>query len=76
MSLTALNDIFIDIEKISYIGKPDSHVKAHVGVVIYYFLVVVDGHPIEIVAESKKETIKLRKNLIEEINKIVGYLPG
>jgi predicted metal-dependent phosphoesterase TrpH len=47
----------------------DSHVKAHIGVIIHFFLIVVDGHPIEVQDQDKKLIVEARKKLLEEIDK-------
>lgn len=78
MSLKQLNNAFVDLKKISYIGPLDRHIK-HLGTtsaVIHYFLIVVDGHPIEIKNDSLEGLEKQRTKLIDDLTRIDGYLPG
>ncbi len=76
MSLKRINDVYIDLKKVSYLGLTDTHVKSHIGVTIHYFLIIVDGHPIEIISDTKDNLLKIRQNLLDELNKVEGLLPG
>lgn len=71
-----LNDVLIDVKKISYVGKPDTIIKSHLNVTIHFFKVISDGCPIDIESRTKEELLNLREKLVDQINSVVGYLPG
>jgi hypothetical protein len=66
MSLIKLNNIYIDIAKISYIGDFDTHIEHSVQLnrILHFFLVVVDGYPIEIKASTKDQLKEIRDQLL------------
>jgi hypothetical protein len=63
-----LNDNHVDIEKVSFIGKIDTKVFAHIGRRIYFFTIIVDGLDVDIEADQKKEIKELRNTLIFKCN--------
>lgn len=67
MSLKKLHNNYVDYDKISFVGIMDSHVKAHIGVIIHFFLIIVDGHPIEVQDQDKDVLVKARNQLIADI---------
>ena len=78
MRLRKLNSVHIDVTRISYIGPIDSHIKygVQVNIATYFFLIVVDGYPIEIKDIDKKKLEKIQTKLIDEINVVDSHLPG
>lgn len=78
MSLKQINNCFVDTKKISYIGPMDRHIKHGVqkSSVTHFFLIVVDSHPVEIQGFDETKLEATRLNLIEELNRIDGYMPG
>jgi len=76
MSLLNLNEQFVNPKKVSFIGKPDTTVKAHIDVVMNFFLIIVDGYPVQILASTKEELKKLRSQLIDAVDIRDIYLPG
>lgn len=76
MGLLNLNEALIDPKKVSYVGNPDTKIKSHLNVTIHFFLVISDGCPIDIETRDKKELLKLRQKLIDQVNFIEGYNPG
>lgn len=76
-----LNDHYIDTNKVSFIGRADSIVKAHLGSHTFYFNVIVDGETIKVEADKKPDIIKLRNELIQDCGASVpqeqiGLLPS
>lgn len=78
MTLKKINDNFIDITKISYIGPIDKHVKYGITTnsVVCFFLLVVDGHPIEIKDIDHDKLKKIKEKLVDDLSNIPGFLPG
>lgn len=65
MRLQQLTNAYIDPSAVTYISPPDTHVKAHVGVVIHFVKVIVGGQPVELVAQTKEEILEIRRQLVE-----------
>lgn len=67
--LTNLSDILVDLSKISYVGKPDTHIEHSVQLnrIMHFFLIIVDGYPIEIDRPSKAELEVIRNHLLSLI---------
>lgn len=76
MGLLNLNDALIDPKRVSYIGNPDTKIKSHLNITLHFFLVIIDGHPVDIETRNKTDLLKLREKLIDQVNKVEGYLPG
>lgn len=78
MKLKKLNDFYIDLNKISYIGPIDSTIKYGVDVNIksFYFILIVEGHSIQITEKNLDNLKKIQEKIIDEINHIPGILPG
>lgn len=76
-----LNDNYIDIDSVSFIGPIDSDVKAHINKVDYFFKIVVDGNELKITANSRSEVTALREQLLSHSGakneqKFNGLLPS
>jgi len=76
MGLKKLAESYVDYNKISYIGPLDTIVKAHINVTLNFFLIVTEGHPVEIHGKSKKAVNDIREKLIQELKQTDGYLPA
>jgi hypothetical protein len=62
--LKNLDGLLIDFDKISFVGKPDTIVKSHIGVVIHFFKIIVDGHPVEIQKDTYRDIELLRNEVL------------
>lgn len=76
-----LNDNYIDVDRVTYISKLDSNVKAHLGTKSMFFTIVIDGKELDIHFETKELADKARTELIDECGattplKFLGLLPS
>ena len=78
MKLKPIGNCHIDVTRISYIGPMDKHIKhgTQKSSVTHFFLVIVDGHPVEIYDHNEDIVQKHRENLIDELTRTDGYIPG
>ena len=61
-----LNNNFVSVDKISFVGKIDTNVRAHLNVRTFFFTLVVDGKEIEIECDTREEIDNLRNKLLLE----------
>lgn len=61
-----LNDNHLDVEKVSFVGKPDLSINHHVThpTKTYWFKVVIDGKDVTITANTFDELAALRNQLL------------
>lgn len=76
-----LNDHYVDTEKVSFIGRVDSILKAHLNSQTYFFNIIVDGQESKIEADKKPDLIKLRNELIHDCGasipqELTGLMPS
>jgi len=70
--LLLLNDNYVDIQKVSFIGKVDNTINHHLtaATINYWFTVVVDGKDVRISGSSHAEAFALRSLLLSHIESL------
>lgn len=76
-----LNDNYIDIVKVSFIGKMDTKVYAHLNRVVFFFTIIVEGKETNIESDTRESIEKLRNMLIHECGatvkpELIGLMPS
>lgn len=75
-----INDCYLDLDTLSFIGQVDTQPKPHLSVVLFGLPLIVDGHKIDLIFYGKKEAESARRILIAEIGATIkpelqGYTP-
>jgi hypothetical protein len=70
MRLINLNDHYVDVFKVSFIGVPDRTIIHNVkgASIAYWFTIVIDGKDIKISASTSEELLSLRQTLISGVS--------